>query len=169
MAAYLGRRAGTDVVDDLVDEVFLVVWRRLDCVPEEPRPWLLAVARNVLGTHIRGARRSRALSVKLAAVQVDSSQPAPTTIDGAVVRALAALKPTDREALMLVNWEGMTPIEAARSLGQSPAAFRVRLYRARARLRRLLAPVDEAPDGQAEGSNPTREQHIDLIEEAANA
>jgi RNA polymerase sigma-70 factor, ECF subfamily len=31
-------------VDDIVSETFLVVWRRLDDVPESPLPWLLAVA-----------------------------------------------------------------------------------------------------------------------------
>src|SRR6516162_3641150 len=58
VAAYVARRASPDAVDDVVDEVFLVAWRRLDIVPANPLPWLLTVARNVLGTHIRGWRRS---------------------------------------------------------------------------------------------------------------
>jgi RNA polymerase sigma-70 factor, ECF subfamily len=44
----------------------------------------------------------------------------------------------DREALTLVAWDGLEPHEAAVVLGDSPGSFRVRLHRARTRLRRLL-------------------------------
>jgi len=88
------------------------------------------VARNVLGTHIRGARRVRALQARLATVTVECTTDEQLTgVD--VTVALAELPPNDREALMLVNWEGLTPAEAAHVLGESPAAFRVRLHRAR--------------------------------------
>ena len=100
---YIGRRVEPGLVDDLVDEVFLVAWRRLDKVPAEPRPWLLTVARNVLGTHIRGARRSRALNVRLAASEVDQTSPPPANGEGEVAAALEALRPKDREALLLVS------------------------------------------------------------------
>ena len=49
----------------------MVAWRRFDRVPQDPRSWLLAVARNVLGTHIRGARRVRALQARLATATVE--------------------------------------------------------------------------------------------------
>ena len=138
VAGYVSRRAEPDLLDDLVNEVFLVAWRRFEQVPENPRPWLLAVARNVLGTHIRGARRIRALNERLASVEVEWSawdQPLP---GAAVATALAALRSKDCEALMLVTWEGLTPSEAALVLGESPAGFRVRLHRARARFREVL-------------------------------
>ncbi len=51
VVAYVRRRAPQDAVDDIVGETFLVAWRRLDCVPGEELPWLLAVARNVRGAH----------------------------------------------------------------------------------------------------------------------
>jgi RNA polymerase sigma-70 factor (ECF subfamily) len=156
VAAYVARRASPDAVEDVVDDVFLVAWRRLEVVPADPLPWLLTVARNVLGTHIRGARRGRALRLRLATEWVDAVTP-PAWTDGVRV-ALAALNPRDREALMLIGWEGLTPTQAARVLGQSPATFRVRLHRARARLRKLL-DVD-AEEGSTDD--------LSLIKEVAN-
>jgi RNA polymerase sigma-70 factor (ECF subfamily) len=146
VADYIGRRAEHDLVDDLVEEVFVVAWRRLERVPEDPRPWLLGVARNVLGTHIRGARRSRALGVRLALHHIDQTAPPSSAGQSDVVAALAALAPKDREALLLVNWEGLSPTEAARVLNERPATFRMRLHRARGRLRRALERRDDGMD-----------------------
>jgi len=42
--AYALRRTTPGAADDVVAEVFLVVWRRLGLVPDEPLPWLLGVA-----------------------------------------------------------------------------------------------------------------------------
>ena len=145
VADYIGRRAEPDVVDDLVNEVFLVAWRRLERVPAEPRAWLLTVARNVIGTHIRGARRSRALTVRLAITEVDWTQPPPKVDGGEVAAALAGLPEKDREALMLVSWDGLSPSEAAVVLGERPASFRVRLHRARRRLARAIERPIQAP------------------------
>jgi RNA polymerase sigma-70 factor, ECF subfamily len=160
VAGYVGRRANAGHRDDLVNEVFLIVWRRLDQVPQDARPWLLAVARNVLGTHIRGARRGRALNERLASLHVDPAVAGPQLAGSAVAAALARLRPTDCEALMLVSWEGLTPSEAARVLGEPPASFRVRLHRARARLRAQLEQpaCDERRHGGARclDSAPTR-------------
>jgi RNA polymerase sigma-70 factor (ECF subfamily) len=145
VADYIGRRAEPDVVDDLVNEVFLVAWRRLERVPAEPRAWLLAVARNAIGTHIRGARRCRALAVRLAVAEVDWTQPPPKVDGGEVAAALAGLPEKDREALMLVSWDGLSPSEAAVVLGERPASFRVRLHRARRRLARAIERPVQAP------------------------
>ncbi len=57
--------------------------------------------------------------------------------------ALARLAPREREALMLIAWEGLTPTQAASVLGESPGAFRARLHRARRRMEALLAAEDQ--------------------------
>ena len=62
----------------------------------------------------------------------------------ALGRALARLTAADREVLLLAGWEGLTPAEIAVVLACSPAAARVRLHRARRRLRVLLAIEDRA-------------------------
>lgn len=57
----------------------------------------------------------------------------------AVLRALSALREPDREALLLVAWEGLEPGRAARVLGVRPNTFAARLSRARRRFARALA------------------------------
>ena len=58
----------------------------------------------------------------------------------------------DREALLLVAWEDLTPTQAARSLGINPTAFRGRLLRARRRLRARLAQASAAGRREPSGN-----------------
>jgi RNA polymerase sigma-70 factor, ECF subfamily len=140
VTAYARRRGSVDA-DGLAAEVMTIAWRRLDDVPaDDARPWLFATARNLLLAERRQASRRT--------VQVE---PEPgrehelAAIDPALARGLRALSPTDREALLLIAWEELTPSEAARALGINPAAFRVRLLRARRRLRAKLEEPRPAP------------------------
>ena len=163
VVAYVRRRAPAEGVDDVVGETFLVAWRRLDGVPDEELPWLLGVARNVLATQRRGAHRRRALTLRLgtaAPAGTDGAEPAPSVdgVDGRLLAALANLSEKDREALTLTAWDGLEPHEAAAVLGDSPAAFRVRLHRARGRFRRLL-------DERSSLAPPRSEQHRLRVEE----
>jgi RNA polymerase sigma-70 factor (ECF subfamily) len=139
VVAYVRRRARADAVDDVVAETFLVAWRRLGSVPDDELPWLLGVARKVLATQRRGALRREALGVRLtgAGDQPDAA-PIGDRVDGRLSEALARLGSKDREALLLIAWDGLSPREAALALGEAPGTFRVRLHRARGRLRRLL-------------------------------
>ncbi|HSZ38649.1 MAG TPA: sigma-70 family RNA polymerase sigma factor [Trebonia sp.] len=53
--AYAVSRAGRQLADEVVSEVFLVAWRRLEELPADPLPWLLVTARNVIGSEFRAA------------------------------------------------------------------------------------------------------------------
>lgn len=144
LVGYVRRRAPRDVVDDVVAETFLVAWRRLERVPQDELPWLFGVARNVLATHRRGASRREALRWRLLRARSERGRvEAADGVDRRVAEALAKLGPKDREALTLVAWEGLEPHEAAVVLGEAPGTFRVRLHRARCRLRRLLEERSE--------------------------
>jgi DNA-directed RNA polymerase specialized sigma24 family protein len=61
-----------------------------------------------------------------------------------VLQALASLSATDRDALMLTVWDGLSASDAGRVLGCSTTAFAVRLHRARRRLRDALLRIDTA-------------------------
>jgi RNA polymerase sigma-70 factor (ECF subfamily) len=144
VAQYVARRAPKTLADDVVAETFLVAWRRLDDVPSEALPWLLATARRTLSTHLRGAQRRQRLNERLALEPkilsaVDDSG-VTSKLAERVSGALARLSEGDREAIQLIAWEGLTPREAAAVLGEPPATFRVRLHRAKRRLRKLLEP-----------------------------
>lgn len=167
VVGYVRRRAPAEAVDDAVGETFLVAWRRLDHVPnEEPLPWLLAVARNVLATQRRGSRRRDALVLRLRGAEPQLYTPAPSVGDGdgRVLEALTRLSEKDREALTLIAWDGLTPQQAAGVLRETPGTFRVRLHRARQRLRRLLdeerraAPTPPAIEHRPRIGEPVHER-----------
>lgn len=141
--AYVLRRANASLADDVVAEVFVVFWRRFEEAPPEPLPWLLGVARRVLSTQLRGERRRIALCDRLAEVAAGAAAQAPigspvsalvNVADPALAAALAGLSEAERELLLLIAWDGLSPTEAARVLGIKPATARVRLLRARRRL-----------------------------------
>jgi RNA polymerase sigma factor (sigma-70 family) len=145
--AYALRRSAPDSAQDAVAETFLVAWRRLDSVPEDPLPWLYGVARRVLANQRRSDNRRRALGERLAAERAPGgADPAERLAEvDAVAGALARLRPDDREALMLSAWEGLDNAGAARASGCSRAAFAVRLHRARGRLAQALDAYEREP------------------------
>lgn len=137
VAAYARRRGNRDA-DAVAAEVMTIAWRRLADVPlDDPRPWLYATARNLV---LADARRASLVARGEPGEPVGAAQaPEVLELDPALGVALRSLSRLDREALLLVAWEDLTPTQAARSLGINPTAFRVRLLRARRRLRAKLA------------------------------
>ncbi|MET9711661.1 RNA polymerase sigma factor [Nocardiopsis alba] len=150
---YALRRLGPDQADDVAAETFSVAWRRFDRVPrKEPLPWLYGVARNITRARSREMRRRGGLSLPHPDGGLhDPGAPDPT---GAVadresaLQVLERLSDTDRELIMLLAWEGLEIQEAARVLGCSTPTARVRLYRARRRIERLMdhPPPKRAPE-----------------------
>ncbi|MFI0482704.1 RNA polymerase sigma factor [Actinomadura sp. 9N215] len=168
--AYAASRAGRQVADEVVSETFAVAWRRLADVPDPALPWLLGVARNVLRGGHRAEVRRESFATELARW---TARPAGDIAEDvaerlAVLRAMAALPDGDREILILVAWQGLTPRDAARVVGCSPAALRVRLHRARRRLASAAESAEPPPAaGQAAKASPagTRRQVKTITEE----
>ncbi|OZV79632.1 hypothetical protein CA850_16280 [Micromonospora echinospora] len=146
--AYALRHLDSDTAQDVVSETFLVAWRRLASVPDDPLPWLIVVARNTIGNLRRSGHRQVRLATELERLR-QVAEPAAAadvlaTERAAVLARLAALTPREREALLLVAWDGLTPRQAATVAGCSLPAFHVRLYRARRRLQ-AVGEADAPP------------------------
>ena len=144
--AYAVSRAGRQLADEVVSEVFLVAWRRLEQLPDDPLPWLLVTARNVIGSEFRAAARQESLAAELSSW---GSAVAPDIADEVserqtVLRALAVLPEADRELLTLSAWHGLSPRDAASVAGCSAATYFVRLHRARRRLEKAMAGSPES-------------------------
>jgi RNA polymerase sigma-70 factor, ECF subfamily len=153
LLAYIMRRSqSAEDAADLLAETYLIAWQKLDAIPtgERARLWLFGVARNLL---LKGASRGRsrhALVERLAGELRSAHPPYARVEDGrssALRAALAALPERDREILMLTAWEGLTPKQIAAVVGTPVNIVRVRLHRARTRLKRDLAtpPPPVAP------------------------
>lgn len=142
--AYAVNRIGpTDDVPDIVAEVFTTAWRRLADIPPPPgdRFWLYGTARRIIARRYRSASRRRNLLGRLAE-QYPRLQPLPPVgnpLQEQMLAALRELKPSEREALLLVHWEQLTYAEAAETLGCSVNAVGIRVHKAKARLRELLS------------------------------
>jgi RNA polymerase sigma-70 factor (ECF subfamily) len=146
LAYALRRVESPEDASDVVAETFLVAWRRLDEVPlgRGERLWLYAVARRVTANARRAEGRRTRLSERLAETLPTeltiTSEPGGEAAE--VLRAMAGLGDEERELLLLVTWDELSPRDAAKVLGLSQLAIRSRLHRARRRLRALLEEHD---------------------------
>jgi len=150
LAYALRRVESPEDAADVVAETFLVAWRRLDEVPVDDggRLWLYAVARRVIANLHRSERRRTRLGQRLAeSLRTElATQPAPAGEAAEVLRVMGGLGDGDRELLLLISWEELSPGEAAEVLGISSLAARSRLHRARRRLRALLEQRESVGD-----------------------
>ncbi|NCT90350.1 sigma-70 family RNA polymerase sigma factor [Cellulomonas sp. APG4] len=156
---FVQRRAGPGRAEDVVHEAFLVAWRRLDDVPPRPddaRAWLFGTARRCLLNDRRGEARRDALMVRIATAPSSAEQLTADDVARHVDLAAAwrRLTADEQEVLALAVWEDLPSPQAGRVLGISAVAYRLRLHRARRRLRRLLDP-EPAPGATTAGSAPT--------------
>jgi RNA polymerase sigma-70 factor (ECF subfamily) len=136
------RRRGSVDAEGVAAETMAIAWRRLEGVPEDdPRPWLYGTARNLVYAEQRKRPPlSDVTRQELESIPEKAHISAEVyALDSQVACALRNLSPADREALLLVAWEDLSPRLAAEALGITPVAFRVRFHRARRRFVRALA------------------------------
>ncbi|HJU02658.1 MAG TPA: sigma-70 family RNA polymerase sigma factor [Actinomycetes bacterium] len=160
MAFGIHRCASSEDVADLVADTFLAAFRAAGRYRAETAtaiPWLLGIAARVasnqqrrLARWLRVGRRvagepPRFTGEEYEAVEaaIDAARQAPHV--QAVLRAMSV---EDRKVLELVAYDQLSPTEAAVALGISANAARLRLTRARKRLREQLASTD-TPAGLA--------------------
>jgi RNA polymerase sigma factor (sigma-70 family) len=148
ITAFFARRSREpQTVADLTADTFVAAmtsFATFDPAKGAVRGWLFAIARRVYAQHLdRAAHHENATRRHAGRRVLDTDE-----IDELVHRIdaeragqplldrLRELPPVDRTAVELVDLAGLTPKEAATALGVSPGALRVRLFRARTRLRR---------------------------------
>jgi len=155
LRAFVVRRVANDAeVEDIIQEVFLRMHRRLECLKDPRRvvSWMFQITRHAIADYYRAPERRREVPAGLA-VDMDGTHPWPidhltpaTTDTDRLREELAACLPplTEklsspyREAVTLVELEGLTQSAAAKRLGLSVSGMKSRVQRGRRRLKRLL-------------------------------
>ncbi|GGX82892.1 RNA polymerase sigma factor [Streptomyces fructofermentans] len=138
---FLRRRLPSTAAEDAAAEVFLVAWRNRHELRGKELPWLYGIARRVAANTVRSSDRAGRLD-SIRAHHDGGTAPA---AEDAVLYRLGAQGVLDRlpaqeqEVLLLVAWDGLSVRDAARVLGCSAGAFRVRMHRARRMLEAAVA------------------------------
>ena len=123
--------------EDLAQESMARTYERWDKV-RDPVGYVYRTAFNL---HRSWLRRLAVATRKLRQpLQEDDPDAVERRLD--LLQALSELPQTQRAALVLVDWIGMTAEEAGRILGVQPVSVRGRVHRARAALRRRLGGDD---------------------------
>lgn len=143
---YLHRRVGRELADELASETFALAFeRRASCRSSgSVLPWLYGIATNVLRRRRRAEHRQlraygRSGVDRWAAYEDDAAARVDGTSRGAqLARALAAMRPRQRDALLLYALADLSYEEIAFALDVPVGTVRTWLHRAREIARREL-------------------------------
>lgn len=148
VGGYIRRRVGTDAIEDVLSETFLVAFRKragYDQDAASARPWLLGIATRLVARHRADeARQWRAFAASASVSEAAAETPhlasdARLDADAALrdlAPRIAALSSRDRDTLLLHAWGDLTYEQIADALGVPVGTVRSRLNR----VRRKLAP-----------------------------
>lgn len=147
--AYLQRRVGRDLADELAAETFLIAFdkrARYDVSRPDSRPWLFGIATNLLHRHRRHElRQLRAYARSATDPILDAFDGVEARVDASSVRrelvdALAHVPAEELDVLLLFAWADFSYAEIAEALDIPVGTVRSRLSRARSRMRAELEP-----------------------------
>jgi RNA polymerase sigma factor (sigma-70 family) len=154
VTAFFARRSrDPQAVADLTADTFVEAIGSFGSSPPargSERAWLFAIARRVYAKHCERTTRRRDADRRDCGRQLlgeDATEQLADRIDAErpgreLLEALAGFSELDREAVELVDLAGLSPKEAAVALGVSPGTLRVRLSRARGKLRKESSADD---------------------------
>ena len=136
------RMSGSTAAEDITQDVFVGLLRhpdRFDPGRGALRAFLLGIARNLALKHWRAEHRFEPLDDEaVVAEPIDLER---GDIGDMVGKAVRALRPLQREVVILIEYEGLTLAEVARAVDADVGTVKSRLHRARENLRRTLAPL----------------------------
>jgi RNA polymerase sigma-70 factor (ECF subfamily) len=174
LLAFLMRMTGTAasaLADDLTQETFLRMHRARATFAKGGAviPWAYAIARNVYIDHVRAARQrtTERLPSDPGAEPADprANDAEATAIASqtaaAVERVLASIPAAQREAFVLLRYEGLSVQDAAAVLGATQTAVKLRAFRAYEALRGELEELRRHMSGEKDavahdGAKPAR-------------
>jgi RNA polymerase sigma-70 factor (ECF subfamily) len=145
LARHMGRIAGRQVSDDLLQDVWLRAFRGIIRLREGAslRPWLLGIAHHVVMDHfrLRYADNSAPLEDDFADAPADDREEMLALLEA----RLAALPVIERETLTLFYLEEMSLADIARIQSVPTGTVKSRLFRARNLLRGAMLTQGEKP------------------------
>ena len=134
--------ASPAAAEDVTQDVFLALLRhpgRFDPSRATLRTFLLGIARNLVLKRWRTEHRFEPLddeAIAAAPLELENAD-----LGAIVARAVRALRPLQREVVILAEYEGLTLAEIARAVDADVGTVKARLHRARENLRLMLAPL----------------------------
>jgi RNA polymerase sigma-70 factor, ECF subfamily len=154
--AIVRRLAGDpDLAQDLAQEVWIQVFRALPSWRGDAKfsTWVHRVAVNRTLNALRRTRRIASAETSIeedsATVEQDGDR---SMLASTIEDAARKLSPGARTVFLMHDVEGYTHEEIATELGITPGGSKSQLFKARAKLRRLLAPLVDHPETGMERS-----------------
>lgn len=140
---FVARRVPPGELDDVMQDVFVRMQRGLPTLRDEQRftSWLFQIARNSVADHLRSRARhplSHDVEAEQPAEPDDDDREAARSLSSCVSMFVAQLDSPYREAVTLVELEGLTAREAADMAGISVSGMKSRVQRGREQLRKLF-------------------------------
>ena len=143
---YIARRVALSYVDDLVGEVLLRMADQDSGFSTAPKPmaWMYRVASNLISDHYRRRNVEQRIfangeNAKIADNISDERDPSPEKeLALCLLPLINKLPELYREAIQLVDIEGLSQVDAAQRLGLSTPAIKSRVRRGRQKLKQLL-------------------------------
>lgn len=141
---FVARRVSPAEIDDVMQDIFIRMQRGLPALRDEDRftSWLFQIARSSVAEHMRTRSRHPLPdgddAEEAAAEPADDDREAMRSLATCVTVFVAALASPYREAITLVELEGLTAREAADMAGISVSGMKSRVQRGREQLRRML-------------------------------
>lgn len=142
-----------DAAEDVTADTFLKVFRaagQYDPARAQPQTWIFRIAQNTLRDYLRKDRVRRHVPIgSMRDLVCDAPSPEERLLweerVARLLEAVSALGKADREIIGLRYGSGMDTAAVAEVLGIRESAVRTRLWRALARLRRVLDRDEERP------------------------
>ncbi len=151
---YLRRRVGASAAEDVAASTFATAFRRWESFDQARpvRPWLYGIAANLMRHHWRDEERKLRAYARTGVDPIfEEDEDLLERVDASarareLASALAALRPRDREVLLLHAWTDLSDQEIADALSVPLGTVKSRLHRTRERLRNRLAISGQVPD-----------------------